>query len=235
MHPPDPIRAGLAVRRGWFGHQSVGDDLLEGVRAFADTPRLARGERVPRGSVGHAALERNGAPHEKIEGFVDAVRAMNGAVDVVAMKLCWADFDDATDASVDELAKHYVAAVSTVEAEFPDLRVLHVTTPLRTVQGGVRAVVKRVIGRPLGGISHNALRERYNRALRRFPLETVFDLARLEWTRRDGSEERHDGVPALAPEYTHDGGHLDAQARRDLGAQLARRFAAVPLRTRRVA
>jgi hypothetical protein len=75
--------------------------------------------------------------------------------------------------------------------------------------------VKQLLGRPLKSTLSNIKREEYNQLIRSaFPKELVFDLARIESTRPDGKPENHPSgtnpVPALLPDYTYDGGHLNA-------------------------
>jgi hypothetical protein len=102
------------------------------------------------------------------------------------------------------------------------VRFVHVTSPLTVVQSGPKALVKRMLGKPLGGSEANLARERFNALMREeyAGREPLFDLAAVESRRPDGrvvtfqaGGGRH---PALAGEYASDGKHLN-----DLGARWA--------------
>ncbi len=89
--------------------------------------------------------------------------------------------------------------------------------------------MKRLFGRSPYGTVENVRRDEYNRLLRATYAgrEPIFDLARIESTAPDGRlvTVTWDGitVPAMAPEYTVDGGHLNALGRQ----RAAREFIAV--------
>jgi lysophospholipase L1-like esterase len=93
-----------------------------------------------------------------------------------------------------------------------------------------------MLGRAPYGVLENLRREEYNDLLRQTYAghAPLFDLARLESTDPNGEKTtaawKGHLVPALAPLYTDDGGHLNA-----LGRQLAARefvavLAAIPAR-----
>lgn len=82
-----------------------------------------------------------------------------------------------------------------------------------------KALVKRLLGRHPYGTVENVRREEYNALLRAAYLgrEPFFDLARVESTAPGGAPVTVDWggrpAPALAREYTDDGGHLNAAGR----------------------
>jgi lysophospholipase L1-like esterase len=101
-----------------------------------------------------------------------------------------------------------------------------VTLPLTTVQTGLKAFAKRLLGRAPYGTVENVRREEYNELLRAAYAgrEPLFDLARIESTAPDGSavRVRWQGAvaPALAAQYTDDGGHLNVEGRRRAAREL---------------
>ncbi|HEX9308167.1 MAG TPA: SGNH/GDSL hydrolase family protein [Anaeromyxobacter sp.] len=240
--PPDPALAGevAAVARLaiYFGHQSVGGNVLEGVRRLAaregvplhlvEAPSAAG---VPRGTWAHGLVGENGSPERKIEAFARALDGGAGDVDVAFMKLCYVDFHAGTDPVA--LFARYRAALRELGRRHPHTTFVHVTAPLTTSPGGTKALVKRLLGRESNEVQ-NARRERFNALMREAfaGREPLFDLARLESTRPDGGAEtvawRGEVVPALVEAYSDDGGHLNAAGQDRVARALVAFLAALP-------
>jgi hypothetical protein len=212
----------LANTRGFFGHQSVGDNILQGLREFegasVSIAVVTEGPVAP-GAIGHALVGVNGDAAKKIDDFARRVRAIDGGVDIALVKLCYADFEN--DVDVDQLFAHYRHVHVGLMNEFPTTQWAHMTVPLTTVESGPKAVLKSLLKKPLYGVAQNARRERFSQLIRDTwgGVGTVFDIAALESTDLFGHEVRtDDGVPVLAASYTDDGGHLNATGRRVVGA-----------------
>ncbi|MGB8931508.1 MAG: hypothetical protein WCC48_09715 [Anaeromyxobacteraceae bacterium] len=218
------LRAALAAlsrRRVFIGHQSVGMNVLDGMRALAlesGAPlrivEVTATDRPTDGAVLHGYLAENGRPDLKLESFARMFRAGPAlGAELALFKFCYADFDASTD--VRALFSRYQAMIADLRRVSPSTTFIHVTAPLTTVQGGPRALIKRLLGRTPYGIEENARRAEYNALLRAAysGKEPFFDLAAIESTGLDGSaatfEWRGRRVPALADEYTDDGGHLN--------------------------
>ncbi len=219
----DPaLRADLqrvAQESVYFGHQSVGANILQGVKELSvreGVPVFIKDEFVP----------ENGDPLRKLQSFVRSVGA-GSRYDIALVKFCYVDIDADTDVAA--LFDHYRAMLAELRAKNPRTVFVHATLPLTTVQTGPKAWVKRLLGRSPYGTVENVRRDEYNRLLRATYAgrEPIFDLARLESTEPDGrlATVTWEGmtVPALAAEYTSDGGHLNALGRR----RAAREFIAV--------
>jgi hypothetical protein len=231
----------ISQRRIFFGHQSVGMNLLEGVREIAAGHPEARvrvlegspGAELLPGTFAHAFMPENGNPALKLESFERAFSSGTGSkADVAFLKFCYADFSADTDAR--GLFSRYQAALAQLRSRYPRTVFVHVTAPLTTVRSGPRASLARLLGRAPGGLLENARREEYNELLRReySGKEPVFDLALLESTAADGRRELHDWkgskVPGLLPAWTDDGGHLNADARLRFARELIAFVAALP-------
>lgn len=231
----------LSKRRVFFGHQSVGVNLLDGVRALAAREQVPirvveapPGPDLEPGSIGHAFVGRNTDPGSKLRDFEQALAsgAAMGA-EIAMVKLCFVDVT--ADADVTRLLAEYQASMARVRAASPGTTLVHVTIPLTTVQAGLKGMVKRLLGRAPAGFLENARREEFNALLRAAyqGREPLFDLARIEST-RDGLAETAEWkgrvVPALLPELTDDGGHLNRDGQLRAAREMVAVLASAPVR-----
>jgi hypothetical protein len=232
--------ARLAGRRVFFGHQSVGQNIVDGINGvLAANPqirlRVVESKDLDTMSAAgfyHAPVGRNGFPEEKaaeFEAVADSAFAAGPGIGMV--KFCYVDVGADTDPQA--LFDAYQRRMAALAARHPGLTLVHFTMPLTTSESGFRLLVKKVLGRPTArGL--NAIRNRYNTLMLaaysgRAP---VFDLAKLESTRTGGSRsffrEGADTVYTLAEEYTADGGHLNEVSRRMVAEQLLILVARLP-------
>jgi hypothetical protein len=230
----------LSQRRVFFGHQSVGVNLLDGIRALAAQQRVTIRVAEPQatgiapGSIGHAHVGINREPGSKLRDFERAFASGTAAgADLAMLKFCFVDVTGETDVAA--LFTEYQATMARLRTAFPGTTLVHSTVPLTTVQGGWKAAVKRLLGRPLAGVAENARREEFNTLLRTAyqGREPLFDLARVESTRTDGATETADwhgrAVPALLPEFTDDGGHLNGEGQLRAARELIAILASAPV------
>jgi len=221
------LDAALATRI-FFVHQSVGANLLSGVVALA---REAGRDFSPV-DLEHAGAEPRSNwveawggydPAKRLDIFVSALRG-GLKTDLAFMKLCYRDFQADTD--VADLFARYRSAIATLERERPDVRFAHVTVPLRARPAGVKAAIKRLVGLDREDAANVKRAEFNERLFETFPSDPIFDLARLESTRPDGTRQtlayRGKVAYSLVPDYTTDGGHLNEPAQRALAAELIR-------------
>lgn len=215
----------LASRRIFFGHQSVGRDIVDGMRRVLDSNphiglRIVTAEHptlVAGPAFVEARIGRNREPSSKTRAFEAALDAgFGGEPGAIAMyKYCYVDVLPDTDP--DRLFDAYAAGMDAVRQRYPGLTIVHFTIPLHEARDDLRERLKTFIGRPTQ-TRLNLAREQFNQRMRaRYgEQEPVFDLAAIESTRPDGSRAytRHRGlaVDMLAPEYTYDGGHLNEDA-----------------------
>jgi hypothetical protein len=223
----------LAKKRIYFGHQSVGANVLEGLSDLARQDRVELGVTLYTGPATlsqpgflHAIIGQNESPMSKIDAFERAVDdGIGGHVDVALFKFCYVDFTGKTD--VDAVFERYRDVMSGLEARHPGTKFAYITVPLTVTQQGMKGALKSLLGRSRWGEAENEARHRFSERLRREygGKKPLFDLAELQATRADGSRELflYEGreVPRLASEYSDDGQHLDANGRH----YIARRFA----------
>lgn len=137
-------------------------------------------------------------------------------------KYCYVDVTDSTD--VLHLFEQYRLGMESLQAEYPHLRIIHITVPLTTVEPAAQAWVKDVLGRHTARAA-NVKRNQFNRLLKQtYPADSIFDLAEVESTRPDGSRSYfstgNERIYTLAEEYTTDGGHLNALGRQAAAQKL---------------
>lgn len=230
----------IARRRIFFGHQSVGDNLLEGLaevsREAGATLRVvesAAPDALDQPGLAHQKIGQNEQPDTKIAQFGSAMEGGLGAKAEIALyKFCYIDFGPDRDAA--DLFARYRAAHQALRAKYPGTTFVHVTTPLTTVQRGVTGWFKNTLGKGAWGERENVRRHQFNELLRKEygGKEPLFDLAQVESTGEDGSQflfERGGAkYPAMQPAYSDDGGHLNSVGRRRAALALISTLASLP-------
>lgn len=223
----------LSNARVYFAHQSVGRNILKGIEMLSQetgvslrVEEVAENAAAPEGpGLFHTNVGQNGAANSKISSFVSAVKVPSPAsYDVAILKLCYTDLGSGSqDQSPKDLFDRYQRSISAVEVDSPGVTILHSTIPLRAEPPGMKTKVKRMLGMSIISDADNQLRSEYNSLVRAQGTTALFDVARLEATRRDGSlatftVSGHE-VEMLAPEHTYDGGHLNDPAKRHFAAE----------------
>ncbi len=211
-----------ATKRVFFGHQSVGWNVVNGVadlysaakiagppQAWVESPSSAISPTTG-GVLAHTEVGVNGSPDGKVDDFAAYLRGGVGAkVQVAVVKYCYVDIYQGAD--VTARFNHYRSAMASLEAEFPEVTFLYATNPLET-----------------GASSSNAARTQFNALVRAEYASTgrLWDIALIESTRPDGSRLAGtvDGkrYEALYSGYTSDGGHLNATGGKLVAAELLR-------------
>jgi hypothetical protein len=224
MTVPAPLPASaLPNVRVFFAHQSVGANILDGVRAIAPQVSIQRGETPPTGpGIVETLVGRNGDPEGKLEHFARAMTAMHGGVDVAILKFCYVDFSASTN--ITRVQQRYRETLARLKSDHPGTRFVHVTVPLTITQRGPKALVKRALGRPIFGETENPVRSDFNDWLRRtYAGEPLFDLAAVESRTPDGEPVTFTvsgrTYPMLYPGYSDDGQHLARGGREIVAAQ----------------
>ncbi len=212
--------------RTLFGHQSVGADLIVGLGELAQATGKAGftivESRTPTDLVDpllcHFRVGRNHDAASKLADFQAVVDTCGHQFDLALFKFCYVDVTD--DAQASALFESYFSIMRQIAQKFPGLKVGHVTMPLRAAPAPLNYFVNTVLlRRSHPEHARNRARELFNQKLRAaYGHEgLVFDLASIEARGISGKSGgwKQDGetVPALAPEFTEDGGHLNAAGR----------------------
>ena len=225
----------LTKARIFFGHQSVGRNVLEGLVENSDqvkSPlRIVRADSASIDSLPglfHADIGKNREPIRKIEAFTRFVlESRERNYDVVILKFCYDDLRHGGFDRAHALVEEYAKSVAAVRTTAPQLRLIRATIPLRADPLGWKTAIKRLLNRSTEEDADNQLRNVFNSELRkRFAGEAIFDIAEIESTLRQGQRSYfisgNDTIYTLAAIYTADGGHLNALGRQHVAADFIR-------------
>lgn len=232
----------IASKRIYFGHQSVGNNVLNGLRLIAkEHPNVALNivettdpNQFTRPIFAHSPVGRNEQPETKNAAFAELLTGpLRGKPEIAFYKYCYIDVTRRTDPV--QLFNAYKATMERVKAANPATTLVHVTAPLTVIQTGPKAWLKRALGKPVAGYEENKRRQEFNEMLRAEygnKKEPIFDLAAFESTLENGERVsyQHGGQTyyALAPEYSDDGGHLNERGQKFVAAQLLIFLSAIP-------
>ena len=227
---PPTMWNNLSQKRFFFGHQSVGYNIIEGVKMnLSDNPdininivEIDSSTNFNHPVLAHSKNGQNHDPKSKIDGFVKIMKGgMGDQVDVAAFKFCYVDFKEGTD--IDGIFKYYKTKMDELSSKYPNTKIIHITVPLRTTQKGIKRLAYRLLGREIG-IEDNLARLRFNTLIRNnFNNQLVFDLAQIESTHSDGQREfdevKNEKIYSLVQNYSSDGGHLSEEGKYLVGGE----------------
>ena len=233
---PGEYWAKLAEKKIFFGHQSVGYNIIDGVTDIINERDYIKlnviEAREPSAFeqpvLAHSQVGMNTKPFSKIKRFEEIMDSGVGSkVDIAFFKFCYVDI--MRDSDPQEIFDGYSAAMKELKDRYPDTKFLHVTVPIRSVPKGakryLKQTVKLLIGKQ-GFFEDNMMRRHFNDLLNNAYSETglFFDLALLESVNANGfgcyAQKGAEKVSVMAPEYTEDGGHLNSQGRKKVAEQL---------------
>ena len=223
----------LAQKKIYFGHQSVGYNIMDGVRDIMNkypqtklnVVETLKPEDFKNPLFAHSPIGQNFDLNAKSSDFMALMdKGVGNAVDVSFFKYCFVDITNETN--VEKLFDEYKTRMSMVKDKYPKVIFVHITVPLTTKQHGLKGFIKKIMGRPIGGYEDNINRHLFNERIRKeyAGKEPVFDLAAIEATYPDGSaaifESNGKTYPRFVSEYTDDGGHLNEHGRKKDAEQL---------------
>jgi hypothetical protein len=224
----------LSTKKIFFGHQSVGDNIVQGIRdLMAADPHLkinivtsADPQSVPGFAFVEAHVGANRNPQSKNEAFAAILdKGLGGQGGIAFYKYCYIDFSSSTD--VQQVFDNYRKGIADLRQKYPSLTIVHSTVPLMaeepsgTMKDRIKTILRRVSGR-----DPNVKRNQFNQLLRQAygGRDPIFDIAEVESTHFDGSRSYFmrgvQKIYTLAPEFTNDGGHLNEIGRRAAAEQL---------------
>ena len=214
----------LAKKKFYFAHQSVGKNIVGGLKEVIQTHpeiklHIVEGhddEVFNQPVFAHSKSGKNRKPLTKIKAFTDVIDDDSGSkIDVAFMKLCYVDVT-ADETDIDELFAEYVQSVAALQARHLDLTIIHFTVPLCTVKKTWKTNIKMLMVKEPWELVDNVKRNEYNALLRGKYGDSgnLFDIAMLQSTKPDGTPQKFTykdkKYSAMVPEYSDDGGHLNS-------------------------
>ncbi len=242
--------AEIVKTRVFFGHKSVGWNILDSLRALGQAePSLAldimeskdtADITVPR--LIHYSVGANGNPISKIDDFAAALDSGLGEkLDIALFKFCYVDFDSGSD--IDAVFKHYQATMDGLKQRYPDIVFIHSTVPLVakdvSLAQRLKNLLKLILGRKLNDYRDNFTREGLSQRIRKTygGTDPIFDIALHESIdpegRRSMAEANGRSFPLLHGAYTSDDGHLNPSGARRLALELIKSLEQARTRTRK--
>ena len=228
---PDSSWEKLAQKKIYFGHQSVGFNILDGIKDVmkehseinVNIVETADESNFKVGLLAHSRVGKNVDPKSKITEFANFIDSGIGKkADAAALKFCYVDITAGTNAN--NVFNDYSDSILQLKAKYPDMIIIHFTNPLTQRQTGLKTWIKKVIGRP-GSVENNIKRYEYNEMLiKQYEgKEPIFNIAKIQSTYPDGTRcsFTKDGKTyySMVPEYTTDGGHLNEAGRKKVAEQ----------------
>lgn len=213
----------LANKKIYFGHQSIGTNIIDGIVSLSKVNtddrlsfnKINQDTNFEKSEFFHSFIGKNETPESKISDFKDNINSrFKGNLDIAFMKFCYIDIDPYTD--IEKLFENYQHAMNRLKKQYPNILFFHFTVPLKSLQQGPKAWLKRLLGKPVVGYEDNSNREKYNNMMRKVYSNegSLFDLAEIESTYPSGERAYSDmegkHIPHLVSEYTDDGSHLNA-------------------------
>lgn len=209
----------LSDRTVYFGHQSVGFNILQGIEAWSaetgvpidivDTRNFSEADHP---ALIHFGIGQNEDPNSKTDDFVSVLSEMGEDTGAIALfKFCYVDFHDESD--VDPIFDYFKEKMLHLKEEYPGVIIVLCTVPYTALQKGIKAVAKKVLSMPLAGELENIKRSEFNERLisELGPEFPVFDLGKIEATKPDGTLNtyKYEGetYPAMVHQYTDDLDH----------------------------
>ena len=236
---PESAWTKLSQKKIFFGHQSVGNNIIDGIRDLMKENHQIRLNIVETSNpsdfnyplFAHARVGKNMDPQSKIDAFADFMeKGIGGSADIAFFKFCYVDVMAGTD--VHKVFTEYMNTMSRLKKTYPKTTFIHVTVPLTSKLTGIdslirkaKNLIKKVMGRPVFGYHDNIERNKFNEMLRKEydGKEPIFDLAKTESTfpKRNRSSFTKNGQTyyALVPDYTYDSGHLNEVGRKIVAEQ----------------
>ena len=226
----------LAEKKIFFGHQSVGYNIIDGIADILNERDYIKlniiETREPSAFdqpvLAHSQVGMNTKPFSKIKRFVEIMDSGVGSkVDIAFFKFCYVDIMRYSNPQ--EIFDGYRTALDVLNDRYPNTKFIHMTVPIRSMPKGtkkyLKQTVKLLIGKP-GFFEDNMMRRNYNDLLNKNYSKTgfLFALAHIESVDAKGlgyyAQKGMEKVYVMAPEYTEDGGHLNSLGRKKVAEQL---------------
>ena len=234
---PEQAWQKLSQKKFYFGHQSVGDNIIDGINNIMENNDIIKLDIKKLNDVqtfnapvfAHSYIGKNGDINAKFTDFSQNIRkGIGDKVDIAFLKLCFWDIRKKTnedEINVDEIFNQYKKTITSLQEQYPETIFLHSTVPLMSHSNGIINKIKRMIKSDNDDLD-NIMRNELNRLIVQeyAGKEPLFDIALIESTLPDGRRTifSKDGKDYyyLPDVYTNDGGHLNEQGQKHVAEQL---------------
>lgn len=232
----------LSEKKIYFGHQSVGFNIMDGVadlmKEFPDIKlnivETKETSKFKKGIFAHSRVGKNGDSISKIDEFKEIIEdGLGESADVAALKFCYVDIR--SDTNIEKVFNNYVESIDLMKNKYPNLDIVHFTEPLTVTRVTWKTLIKKLMGKKdIWEYTENIKRNQYNELLieRYKNKEPILDIAALQSTYLDGKRStfKVSGKTyySMAREYTHDGGHLNEIGRKRVAKELLLLLANLP-------
>lgn len=223
----------LSKKKIYFGHQSVGYNIIAGIQdLIKEHPQIKLNivettdlKDFNSGLLAHSKVGKNREASTKTSEFSNILK--NGIAehaDAVALKFCYVDVTSESD--VQNVFDDYVKTINSLKTQYPDLIFIHFTVPLTTIKSSWRTWIKKAIGKNnIFEHTDNVFKNKYNDLLiaKYKGKDPIVDIAMIESTKPDGLRNTYEynskTYYSLVPAYTYDGGHLNETGRKRVATE----------------
>jgi len=211
----------LSSKKIIFGHQSVGYNILKGIIQLEEESGMKLNiieskefSEIESPSLIHFLVGKNKDAVSKIDDFVKVMDDI--AIDnetIAFFKFCYIDIRKTDD--INSIFQYYKSKMLYLKNKYPHIKVFLVTVPYRALQKGPKAIIKKILFKPVGEVLNNINRAKFNEMILNelgdeFP---IFDLGKVESTLPNGTLKtfkwKGKQYPCMPYIYTYDGGHLN--------------------------
>ena len=219
----------LAGKKIFFGHQSVGYNIVDGLEQIEkQDPRIKlniveikRPSDLNGAGFAHSSIGENEDPHSKMQAFADYLeKGIGDKADIAFFKFCYVDINAYSE--IDALFAEYKKSMEQLKKKYPRVIFIHTTVPLKESKTTVRSLIKTALGKEDPNIKRNVYNDMIRKEYR--GKEPLFDIAQSESTRPGGARSTFtkNGTTyySLATEYSDDGGHLNELGQQAVAQEL---------------
>ena len=231
---PDAAWEKLSQKKIFFGHQSVGFNIIDGIQdLIKEYPQIKLNivetnnpDDIKGGGFAHARIGSNKDVLSKITDFGNFMKkGWGNKADIAFMKLCFVDINESSD--VTKNFKQYQNEMAVLKADYPKTSFIHLTVPLTYQKGTWKTWLKKMMRKKqIWEYDGNIKKNEFNQLIRQTysGTEPVLDIAQIESTLPDGTRSTFEVAGKtyyqMAPGYTYDDGHLNEQGRKRVAAGL---------------
>jgi lysophospholipase L1-like esterase len=222
----------LAQKKIYFGHRSVGNNIIDGIKDLIKANSQIKLDMVaPTGTfnskVGffmHSMIEQDASP-QKIAADFQKLKNEVIRQDFDIVLLRFTPFYN--NKEMTEILGDYNDSLNQLKNNYPKTMFVHTTFPLNRSKTTWKTWIKKLIGKnDIWEYAGNIKANEFNEHLRKkyYGKKPLFDLAKFESTYPNGERETFSLYGKeyfqLVSDYTYDGVHLNEKGRKIVAEQL---------------